>query len=85
MARILLVLGVVMLVALVVTWNAMTPAGHTAFLLKLAEFVGYFAPAIVLGALWGWIKYSRSSWAWATGIFFILTIGLLVNKPELLP
>lgn len=84
-ARILLVVGIALLIAAVVAWNAMTPLGQTAVLMKLAGLLGLFAPAIVLGALWGWIRYSRSAWAQATVVLFILTIALIMSKPEILP
>jgi hypothetical protein len=46
---------------------------------KMAIILGWSAPAIVLGAMFGWIKYSKSTWVWTTAVLLILTAALAVN------
>jgi hypothetical protein len=85
-ARVGALFGVIVVIAAVITWKVMTPAGHQALLLKLARWVGIFTSATLLGAGWGWIKYSRASWGWATSVFAFLTfVLLLLYHPEIIP
>ncbi len=55
-----LIIGAVVVAALVLTWTVLlTPLGRTAVLLKIAGLIGYFTPALVIGAIWGFIRYDR--------------------------
>jgi hypothetical protein len=85
MARVLSVVGVMVVIAVAVIWNMVTPAEHSIFLLKLAGWIGVALPTIVLGAIWGWIRYSKSAWLWATLTFATLTIALLFHNPNVAP
>jgi hypothetical protein len=44
--------------------------------LKATLMLGYATPAIVLGAAWGWLRYSKTAWWQATGLLLVTTIGL---------
>jgi hypothetical protein len=48
----------------------MTDAERTAIGLKLAFAAGYCLPAVILGAIWGWIKFSVRSW-WISTLFLL--------------
>jgi hypothetical protein len=45
---------------------------------QVATILGWSAPAIALGAAWGWIKYSKSTWLWTTAVLLTLTAALFV-------
>lgn len=74
--------GAVLLALLLITAMLMPASDRHAWGMLLAKALGLFLPAIVLGAVWGWLKYSRSSWVWATAIFAALTVGLLIWNPS---
>jgi len=44
--------------------------------LKATSILGYATPALVLGAAWGWLRYSKTAWWQATGLLLVTTIGL---------
>ena len=79
--RALWLFGAVVVTAFVIIWNMMTPAGHSALMLKATWWVGAFSPAILIGAAAGWLKYSRKTWAWTTGVlaFGTLTVIMMVS------
>jgi len=36
----------------------------------------------VLGGIWGWLRLSLKAWAWATAIFVVLAITLMISNPS---
>ena len=67
-------------------WSQMTPAGHSAIMLRLAYWLGPFIFAILLGGIWGWIRYSLRAWANAATalsvLFAILMVVASLPKPH---
>jgi hypothetical protein len=88
LVRLALIIGVISVAALLILWTMfLAPAGRSAILLKLAGLIGYFVPAAVLGALWGFIRYSCAAWGNATLILCALTVVLwlwALSRPELM-
>lgn len=74
--------GVLILVGIALTAALMPASDRQAWVLLLAKALGLFLPALLLGSAWGWIKYSWSSWVWATAIFAALTVVLLIWNPS---
>lgn len=48
--------------------------------LKAAWYLGYCAPALVIGGAWGWLRYSKASWLKATGFLLFVTIALYLHN-----
>lgn len=47
--------------------------------LQGARYIGLFVPALVLGAVWGWIRFSRIQWVWATVILVAGTAAFVIT------
>jgi hypothetical protein len=41
----------------------------------MAAKFGVMAPALILGAAWGWIRFSRAQWGWVTAVLLVGTIA----------
>jgi hypothetical protein len=74
-ARVGVLVGAAAILALAVVWAMMTPAGHEALVLKLIAWLG---PALLLGAVWGWIRYSKRQWMIATSVMVVAMATLFV-------
>ena len=59
----------------------LTGAERSSVGLAVAKFVGIVAPALIGGAIWGWISFSRSQWGWATGVLLVGTFVVLEGPP----
>lgn len=67
-----------MLVALIVIliWTfGLSPRERQSIELAMAAKLGMIAPALILGAAWGWIRFSRAQWGWATAVLLVGTIA----------
>jgi hypothetical protein len=81
--RVLIVVALLVVLLPLGLWtfgNAADKAEVSRFLvflsLSAASVLGYCLPALVLGAAWGWIKYSKSVWLWTTGCLLAVTLTL---------
>jgi hypothetical protein len=74
LARVGALVGAIVLVGLFIMWSMMTPDGQQALLFRAVLLAGLFAPSIVIGAVMGWLTYSRRAWAYVTIIFAIVTV-----------
>ena len=81
--RVLMVVAILTILIPLGLWtfgNTADKADVSRFLLFLwlttARVLGYCLPALVLGAAWGWIKYSKSVWLWTTGYLLVGTLAL---------
>lgn len=46
--------------------------------LAVAHWLGYLAPAFVIGAAVGWLTYSKKVWLITTGVLVALSVSLAV-------
>jgi hypothetical protein len=60
-----------------------TPRERATMGLAAAWYLGIVAPALVLGAAWGWIWFSRSHWGWATAGLLVLTFVVVYKGTPL--
>lgn len=78
--RVLLLVVVVSVIALVSFWVSLSASGREQLIDKLhlhaAYILGYCLPAIVIGTVVGWIKYSRTAWLWTTLYLLLATAGI---------
>jgi hypothetical protein len=61
----------VLVPVLIVIWLIFPAADDFLGVLVFGAIV--LIPAIVIGAVWGWLKYSLTSWGWSTAFLCTLT------------
>jgi hypothetical protein len=83
--RVLVVVALLIVLVPIGLWQLLNNAEKAAvsrYMLGLAlnatAALGYCLPAVVFGAAWGWIKYSRSVWLWTTGVLLAGTMALYI-------
>lgn len=75
-------LTVLFIAALIITIIFMPEEARQPTINFFAGLLGYATPAIVAGAIAGWIWYSRKAFAWTAGVVLIMTIAALLTHPQ---
>ncbi|MET4279487.1 MULTISPECIES: hypothetical protein [unclassified Bradyrhizobium] len=66
--------GLLLVVIAISVWIfGFTPRERATIGMAAAWHLGVVVPALILGAAWGWIWFSRSHWGWATAVLLVLT------------
>jgi hypothetical protein len=65
------------LIAVPVLWFGTTPRERSYGAMVLAHYLGLVLPALLLGAAWGWIWFSRRQWMWATAVLLVGTFAVV--------
>lgn len=76
-ARVIALLGAIAVIAVIIVFFATTKEQHARALAWVLLFVVLFFPAILLGAIAGWLSYSRRAGVSIGAAFIILEIAIM--------
>lgn len=75
--------GLLLVVALALLWTfGLTPRERLAVVHHAGYWVGVALPAVILGAAWGWIRFSVRQWLWVTAALLVVTAVVMVAAPN---
>lgn len=70
--------GIVLAVLAAVAWALLPEEERSRLSLVVAFYAGAFLPAVLIGAVAGWLTFSKPVWLWTTGLLGLLTLPIVL-------